>query len=84
MSKQISEKEMMLSMLAGVYDQLEELESVLESAFSDIRRNLINKEHVKIAKVKEKLMKLESKDLLNNSERIITKENRTMKLELGF
>ncbi len=37
MNKPLSDKEKLLSMLTEIYDQLEELELVLEASFSDHR-----------------------------------------------
>jgi predicted transcriptional regulator len=87
MAKQISEKEKLLSMLTGIYDQLEELELVLEKSFLDARNKLNMDEHKKISTAKEKLSKIESKTFPMNTERlqtVIAKDSRSMKLELGF
>jgi predicted transcriptional regulator len=87
MSKQISEKEKLLSMLTGIYDQLEELELVLEKSFSDARNKLNMDEHKKISTAKEHLSKIESKTFPMNTERlqnVLSKDSRSMKLELGF
>lgn len=87
MSEQISEKEKLLSMLTGIYDQLEELELVLEATFSEVRSNLNKDEYKKISAAKEKLVKIESKTFQVIDERlqpVLCKDGRSMKLELGF
>ena len=47
MNKQLSEKEKLLSMLKEIYEQLEELESVLDASFSDKRINLKKEERIR-------------------------------------
>lgn len=87
MIRQISEKETLLSMLTGIYDQLEELESVLDTSFSEHRNHLKEDEYKKILHVKEKLKKLESKNFPLNKdcfEPLLYKDKGSMKLELGF
>jgi hypothetical protein len=87
MSEQISEKEKLLSMLTGIYDQLEELELVLEATFSEVRSNLNKDEYKKISAAKEKLVKIESRTFQVIDERlqsVLCKDGRSMKLELGF
>jgi hypothetical protein len=86
LSKQISEKEKLISMLTGIYDQLEELELVLEATFSDLRSELKRGERKKISAAKEKIIKIDSKTFQQNDERlqVLCSDSRSMKLELGF
>lgn len=44
MTRPTHEKEKLVTMLTEIYDQLEELELVLESSFSDLRMCLNNEE----------------------------------------
>jgi hypothetical protein len=91
MNKRLSEKEKMLSMLTEIYDQLEELESVLEASFSDLRTNLNKNEPKKITILEQRLLVLEngifnlnpiSNDEVNNSN--LCQTSRALKLEMGF
>ena len=81
MNKPSSEKEKLLTMLTEIYDQLEELESVLEASFSDHRIRL-NKEELNKISVPEKRLSMMEKELeeLNlvmriRQKRIIVKVN---------
>ena len=80
------EKEKLLSMLTEIHDQLEELESVLESSFSNLRHSMNEEELNKMIEPKLKLLtiqnELEQKQTRNeNSTSQIT---RAMKLEMGY
>lgn len=55
MNKPLSEKEKLITMLTGIYDQLEELELVLEASFSDLRINLNKEEQDKLKEQQQKL-----------------------------
>ncbi|MEH7303486.1 hypothetical protein [Neobacillus drentensis] len=59
LNKPLSDKEKLISMLTEIYDQLEELEVVLEASFSDLRKSLDKEEHDKILESKQKLYGLE-------------------------
>lgn len=91
MNMSLPEKEMLLSMLTEVYDQLEELEQVLEASFSDLRHNLNNEELDKISTTEIRISKLE-KEIDNNSlsfdengnEMNRSSVTRALKLEMGF
>lgn len=91
MNMSLPEKEMLLSMLTEVYDQLEELEQVLEASFSDLRHNLNNQELNKISSTEIRLSKLEKEiEKINpDSKETETEMNlnpvtRALKLEMGF
>ncbi|PLS03573.1 hypothetical protein [Neobacillus cucumis] len=88
----LSEKERMLTMLTEIYDQLEELESVLEASFSDQRHLLNNEEQEKIAltlhrladiggKSAEQVNPITYEEILDTS---IGPVPKSLKLELGF
>ncbi|MDQ0197549.1 hypothetical protein [Neobacillus ginsengisoli] len=91
MKKSLSEKEKLLSTLTEIYDQLEELELVLEASFSDLRLSLDQKELEKlkvheqrlsvIEKEFENLSKFSAEDVTNSNPIQVT---RSLKLELGF
>ncbi|WP_051633451.1 hypothetical protein [Bacillus sp. UNC41MFS5] len=55
MNKPLSDKEQLISMLTEIYDQLEDLEVVLEASFSDLRKSLNQEEQDKIMDSKQKL-----------------------------
>lgn len=87
----LPEKEMLLSMLTEVYDQLEELEQVLEASFSDLRHNLNNEELDKISTTEIRISKLEKEiDNISPSFDETGKETKrssvssALKLEMGF
>lgn len=61
MKKVAADKEMLFMMLTEINDQLEELEGVLESSFSDHRNNCFNEELGKIASLNENISILEKK-----------------------
>ncbi|MBT2726246.1 hypothetical protein J7E63_04735 [Bacillus sp. ISL-75] len=91
MNKPFSDKEKLISMLSEIYDQLEELEVVLEASFSDLRKSLDKKEQAKLIVSKQKLMGLErSIDKVNsisNLEIACANPNhvsRALQLELGY
>jgi hypothetical protein len=92
-NKPISEKEKLVTMLTDIYDQLEELESVLEATFSDLRTNLNKNEFNKITIPKQRLTVIEnelfSADTIQNYNEGIFDSNRcqasrSLKLEMGF
>lgn len=91
MNKPLSEKEKVLTMLTDIYDQLEELESILEASFSDQRSRLNKEEQDKITIPNEKLFMVENKmDKMNGMGNEIlhevnpTKVSKSLKLEMGF
>ncbi|MFJ7725589.1 hypothetical protein ACIQXV_05415 [Neobacillus sp. NPDC097160] len=89
MNKPLSEKEKLLTMLTGIYDQLEELESVLEASFSDLRNSLNREEQGKLTVPVQKLSDIEKKIAnVNQSEEIsdssLNQVSKSLKLELGF
>ncbi|WP_160721285.1 hypothetical protein [Bacillus sp. USDA818B3_A] len=87
----MSEKQKMLMMLTEIYDQLEELESVLEASFSDQRFHLKKEEQEKITITSHLLLDLEEKsrqvnqkpyeDILDPNLNPVPK---SLKLEMGF
>jgi hypothetical protein len=91
MNMSLPEKEMLLSMLTEVYDQLEELEQVLEASFSDLRNNLNNQELDKISSTEIRISRLEKEiESIGPSSDDAEKEmnrssvTRALKLEMGF
>jgi hypothetical protein len=90
MNKPLSDKEQLMSMLTDIYDQLEELEVVLEASFSDLRKSLDKDEQAKLIVSKQKMQGLErSIDKIHSItlETIGTHSNhmsRALQLELGF
>ncbi|WP_026573239.1 hypothetical protein [Bacillus sp. UNC438CL73TsuS30] len=90
MNKPMSEKEMLLTMLTDIYDQLEELESVLEASFSDLRNSLVEDEHNKLTMPKQKLSAIEEEmgnlfpDTCNHTDLKQNHVSGRLKLELGF
>ncbi|OIK17091.1 hypothetical protein BIV60_00770 [Bacillus sp. MUM 116] len=90
MNKPMSEKEKLLTMLTDIYDQLEELESVLEASFSDLRISLEEEEHNKMTVPKQRLSAIEEEmghlipDICNNTELKQNHGSGRLKLELGF
>ncbi len=76
-------------MLTGIYDQLEELESVLEASFSDLRTSLNREEEQKLVEPVQRLSELERKcastDPFADGEfSDSTLSHQPLKLELGF
>lgn len=91
MNMSLPEKEMLLSMLTEVYDQLEELEQVLEASFSDLRHNLNNQELNKISSTEIRLSNLEKEmekmnPIPDETEKEMNRSSvkRALKLEMGF
>jgi hypothetical protein len=91
MKKPLSDKETLISMLTEIYDQLEELEVVLEASFSDLRKSLDKDEHDKLVSSKQKLLGLEQcidkVSTFSNLEIASGNPNqvlRALKLEFGF
>jgi 16S rRNA C1402 (ribose-2'-O) methylase RsmI len=82
-------KEKLLSMLTDIYEQLEELEVVLEHSLTDLRENLNSQQMNQINELDNKISDSESayQDLLMMKQ--YSKENtpnpqKALKLELGF
>lgn len=90
MNTSLPEKERLLSMLTEIYDELEELELVLDASFSDLRQSINKIEYNKISSAKIKLSKLERDlDRLNmnpheESEKHTGQIKPAFKLEMGF
>ena len=91
MNKPLSEKEKLLTMLTEIYDQLEELESVLEASFSDLRSSLNQEEQEKLTLPVQKLSAIENKIENQSATKGILDEYsdnnqvaKALKLELGF
>jgi hypothetical protein len=87
MNKPMSEKEKLISMLTEIYDQLEGLESVLETTFSDLRTNLNKNELNKINVPEQRISKLDklfsfTKDTPQDFNHLPTSSS--LKLEMGF
>ena len=76
-------------MLTEIYDQLEELEIVLEASFSDLRIQMNNEELTKLTAPVQKLTKLENElDRINQPTDDTAEQTsslcRSLKLEMGF
>jgi hypothetical protein len=91
MNKPLSEKEKLLTMLTEIYDQLEELESVLEASFSDLRTSLNQEEKEKLTIPVQKLSAIENQIENQSATQDIVDEYsdnnqvaKALKLELGF
>jgi hypothetical protein len=91
MNEPLSDKEQLISMLTEIYDQLEELEVVLEASFSDLRKSMDKNEQDKIMESKQKLFGLEQAidkvNSISNLELASTNPNhvaRALQLELGY
>ncbi|WHY03613.1 hypothetical protein [Neobacillus sp. DY30] len=90
MNSSLPEKEKLLSMLTEIHDQLEELETVLEASFSDLRNQMNNEELNKLTAPVLRLSKLEEKlDKMNPSANETNLEHnnsvaKALKLEMGF
>jgi hypothetical protein len=88
MNKPLSEKEELLTRLTDIYDQLEELESVLEASFSDHRISLNREEQEKftvpvqrLSEIGEKIAPYTTKELSDCNR---GHGSKSLKLELGF
>lgn len=90
MNSSLPEKVKLLSMLTEIYDQLEELEIVLEASFSDLRSQMNHDEQKKLLEPIHRLTMLEMElDKINppSPESTIGHCNsatRALKLEMGF
>ncbi|WP_411254577.1 hypothetical protein [Neobacillus niacini] len=90
MNSSLPEKEKLLSMLTEIYDQLEELEIVLEASFSDHRRQMNHEEQKKLLEPVHRLSMLEMElDKIHPpSHGSAAGQNspitRALKLEMGF
>ncbi|MBL4954174.1 hypothetical protein RCG24_03065 [Neobacillus sp. OS1-32] len=84
-----TEKERLLSMLAEIQDQLEELESVLEASFSEQRNRMKRDEQNKLVNTANQLSSLENKyshfhHISHNEDRICTAPAKTQNLKWAF
>jgi hypothetical protein len=92
MKESISQKEKLLVMMTEIYNQLEELESILEESFSDIRKDWeneeLNKFTVPVQKITELEMKMKENRLKNKEEQkevsYPSQKPSALKLELGM
>jgi exodeoxyribonuclease VII small subunit len=87
MQGKIVEKRELLAMLTEIYDQLEELESVLESNLSGLRQNWYEDQTDKITVCGNKLETIENELTAfseTKSETDNAKGSKSMQLELGF
>jgi exoribonuclease R len=91
MNKPLSEKEKLVTMLTEIYDQLEELELVLEASFSDLRISLNKEEQDKIKISEQKLSVIDQiiGEFCSISNEEVTssssnQKSRSLQLELGF
>jgi hypothetical protein len=86
MNSSLPEKVKLLSMLTEIYDQLEELEIVLEASFSDLRIQMNTEEQKKLSAPVQRLTMLEKElDRINPpSQGHNNSVSRALKLEMGF
>jgi VIT1/CCC1 family predicted Fe2+/Mn2+ transporter len=88
MDKAIPDKEKLLSMLTDIYDQLEDLELVLEASFSDLRNKLNDEELSKISKSENRLSNIEKNlertNVHSGEHEAPNQVARKLKLEMGF
>ncbi|MDN3016744.1 hypothetical protein PH210_11110 [Paenibacillus sp. BSR1-1] len=91
MNKPMSEKEKLVSMLTDIYDQLEELDSVLEASFSDLRISLnkeeqskINDSALKLSFIENKIDQVNLAFFENSLESSKNPAAKRLELELGF
>ncbi|MGG1675178.1 hypothetical protein ACIFOT_05410 [Neobacillus sp. NRS-1170] len=91
MNKPMSEKEKLVSMLTEIYDQLEELDSVLEASFSDLRISLnkdeqskINDSALKLSFIENKIDQVNLAFFENSLESSKNPAAKRLELELGF
>jgi hypothetical protein len=92
MKESISQKEKLLLMMTEIYNQLEELESILEESFSEVRSDWENEELDKFTVPVQKITELEVKmkdDSLKKMEEqkevsFPTQKPSALKLELGM
>lgn len=81
-------QEKLLTMLTEIYDQLEELETVLEGSLADLRSNLHQQHSINLEKSEGKLTAIENsyrEQALNLKGRErIQNSTQALKLELGF
>jgi len=85
------EKEELVQMLTGIYDQLEALEQVLEVSFSNHRYEIQKEEQKKMTAVEEKMSALEE-NLTKRLPSLLQEEpsqkhsqgSKSLKLEMGF
>jgi predicted RNA-binding protein len=82
-------QEKLLAMLTEIYDQLEELEEVLEHSLSDLRGNLYQKQSTQLNFCEEKITDIEEayRNEMNVTKNVIENQpnhKKTLKLELGF
>lgn len=87
----MSEKEKLVSMLTEIYDQLEELDSVLEASFSDLRISLnkdeqskINDSALKLSFIENKIDQVNLAFFENSLESSKNPAAKRLELELGF
>ncbi|MEH7331341.1 hypothetical protein V7161_01645 [Neobacillus drentensis] len=91
MNKPMSEKEKLVLMLTEIYDQLEELDSVLEASFSDLRISLnkeeqskINDSALKLSFIENKIDQVNLAFFENSLESSKNPAAKRLELELGF
>lgn len=90
MNAELSQKEKLLLMMTDIYNQLEELESVLEDSFSNLRETYYAKEIVRISELDKKMVnfewEMEQIHVEDYPEWDInqTKKSPSLKFELGF
>jgi hypothetical protein len=88
MSEPKSQKEHLLMMLTEIYDQLEEMEVVLQTSFSDLRFYMDNKEMDKLVMPARKISALEhEKEMLLGEGRLgqgNLQHARPTELKFGF
>lgn len=87
MIENTNSQDKLLNMLTEIYDQLEELESVLEYSLADLRSNIQKHHSDQLIKGEDKIRRLEQSIREHSSGFQENKENyhpSALKLELGF
>lgn len=82
-------QEKLLTMLTEIYDQLEELEAVLEHSLTDLRGNLYQQQSIRMSRSEAKIKEIEEvfqeQNLVNNHAIEFSKNHKkVLTLELGF
>lgn len=84
MTRPLTDKDKLIIKLTEIYNQLEELESVLETSFSDLRTSLNQEEEEKINRPVKKLIILEEMVKENYGCLHAGQAAQGLKLELGL
>lgn len=89
MNQDYVQKEELLSLLTGIYDQLEALDKVLEKNLLQYRQDLIHDHSTSMLNCENRMNKLQdafdlSRNELDRTHKEVMQPKPSMKLELGF